>query len=129
MDNKFTFAQSLYEGLSILIIGIGLTLDPVAFVGCVFLASSSSFVAKGLDPMVGNRRGFWLTLATSLLFSLMLLLLNDSMTAAKEWWPHLSPQFVAIVGGLFGPFAVPLLLRRFPALAERLVGHVFPEKK
>lgn len=124
--DKVSAAQTFYEVIAIIITGIGITLEPAAFIGCLVFASTGSVVARGLDPMVASRRAFWLTMATGLLFALAMLLLNESLAEAKDWWPALPPQFLAIVGGLFGPIAIPLLLRRFPVLADRLLGRIAP---
>lgn len=126
-DQKTTFMQGVYEGIVLVISGMGLTLDPAAFIGCMAFAATGSAVAKGLDPILSSRRGFWLTLATSLLFTVAMLILNDMPRTEDSWIPELSPQFVAICSGVFGPLAIPFLLRSFPKLADRLLGRIIPD--
>lgn len=129
VTEKATISQTIYEVTALVITGVGLTLEPGVFLACITFASLGSIVAKNHMEMARTRRGFWLTLMTGLFFSLAMLLLDQSLSQAYTWWPNLAPQLVAIGGGFFSPIAVPLMLRMFPRVADRLVGKYLPEDK
>lgn len=128
MEIKPPFSETFADGLIVIISGFGLILDPPAFVACLLLASFGAVVGRGFTPIAIGRRAFGLTLGGGLLFALILLL-GFQATYLAGWTPYISPQLLAIIGGLLGPLALPFIMTRFPNFADRLLGRYIPEGK
>lgn len=128
MSEKLKLPEAFSDALIVLASGLGLTMDPPVFIGCILLASSGAVIGRGFTPIAVGRKAFGLTLSSGLLFALMAVLLNQALYSGGLI-PPISPQLVAILGGLLGPLALPLLLRLFPSLAERIFDHYIPPKK
>ena len=129
MSEKSSVAEGLREAAVLIISGLGLSIEPHVFVACMLLSASGAVIGRGFSPIMSKRRAFFLTLSSGVLFTIMVMLGDQIARSSIEWWPQVPPQFMAIVCGLFGPLAIAYLMKRFPVIAERILGKYLPDEK
>lgn len=128
MSDKTPMAEGLRDAVVLIISGLGLSIEPHVFIACMLLSASGAVIGRGFSPVMSQRRAFILTLSSGVLFTIMVMLGDQIAKSSVEWWPSVPPQLMAIVSGLFGPLAIAYLMKRFPDIAERLLGKYLPEE-
>lgn len=129
MSEKLSMADGFKDGIVLVVSAVGLSLEPHVFVACIILSLVGAVVGRGFTPVMAQRKTFILTLGAGLLSTIVALLLNQSAAGWAEWWPHLPPQLIAAIGGAFGPLTIAFLMKKFPVIAERVLGRVLPDEK
>ncbi|MEP4195989.1 MAG: hypothetical protein ABJL99_10180 [Aliishimia sp.] len=127
MREQLNGAEALRDGLFLVASGLGLMLEPPVLVACILLSVVGAVVGRGFSPAMAAPRAYILTLAGGVIFGIGLLLVDQSLHQSVDWWPVLPPQLIAIIAGFIGPLALPLILRRFPMLADRLIDRYLPD--
>ena len=127
MSEKVTMAEGAKDVLVLVISGLGLSIEPHVFIACLFLASGGAVIGRGFSPTMAHRRAFGLTLGAGLLFTILALLLDHVCAGVWAWWPALPPQLISIFSGIFGPLTIAFLMKKYPVIAERVLGRVLPD--
>jgi len=129
VQEKGRFGDVVIEVATVVTAGLGVMLEPHVFVGCMILSTAGAFVGRHLSPVFATKRAFWATAAAGALAAIAMLLLNQWLAVDGGWWPDMPPQLIAIGSGLFGPVAIPIMIKMFPKFAERLLGRFLPDDR
>ncbi len=119
MSAKTNAGEAIAEYLIVVVAGLGLTMELPVLIAGLLLASAGSVLTR-LFSSTANRRTLAATLLAGNFVGIM-------AAIANQHWFGFPPQLAFGLGGFLAVLLLPLILKRFPALANLALDRVLPD--